>query len=55
MSSKAFYYIAAFVGSIIGGYVPAIWGAAGMLSVWSLVFSTIGAVGGILLVYKLNH
>jgi drug/metabolite transporter superfamily protein YnfA len=55
MSGKTLYYIAAFVGSVIGGYVPAIWGKAGMLSVWSLVFSTFGAIAGILLVYKLNN
>lgn len=51
MQSKTSYYIAAFVGSIVGGYIPALWGA-GFLSVSSLIFSTLGAILGIILVYK---
>jgi len=49
--SKTIYYIAAIIGSVVGGFVPAIWGA-GFLSVSSLIFSTLGALLGIYLVYK---
>lgn len=52
MSGKSLYYIAAFVGSIVGGYIPTLWGA-GFLSITSLVFSTLGAILAIILVYKL--
>jgi uncharacterized membrane protein YeaQ/YmgE (transglycosylase-associated protein family) len=51
MTSKKTYYIAAFVGSIIGGYIPKLWGA-GFLSISSLFFSAIGGILGIIIVYK---
>jgi hypothetical protein len=53
MNSKTFYYIAASVGSVIGGYIPALWGGAGVFSMWSLVLGTLGAILGIFIVYKL--
>ena len=34
------------VGSVIGGFVPSIFGA-GALSLWGLVGSTIGAIAGL--------
>jgi len=54
VSSKTLYYIAAFVGSVIGGYIPALWGDAGILSIWSLVLGTVGAILAIVAVYKLS-
>ncbi len=51
MSSKAIYYLAAFIGSIIGAYVPQLWGA-GVLSFSSIVFSAIGGIAGIVIVWK---
>lgn len=51
MSRKTFYYIAAFVGSIVGGWIPTLWGAD-WFSISSLVFSTLFALLGIYLVYK---
>lgn len=51
MQSKTVYYIAAFVGSLVGGYIPTLWGA-GFLSVSSLVFSALGAILTMFLVYK---
>jgi uncharacterized membrane protein YeaQ/YmgE (transglycosylase-associated protein family) len=54
MSGKTLYYIAAFVGSLIGGYIPTLWGA-GFLSIASLIFSTVGAILAIVLVYKLSN
>lgn len=51
MNSKVAYYIAALIGSIIGGFIPTLWGAD-FLSISSLIFSTLGAIGGIILVWK---
>jgi uncharacterized membrane protein YeaQ/YmgE (transglycosylase-associated protein family) len=51
MFSKTFVYIGAIVGSIVGSCIPLLWGA-GIFSISSLVFSTIGALIGIFLVLK---
>ena len=51
MASKKLYYLAVFVGSIIGGYIPALWGA-GFFSFSSLLFSGLGAILAIVVVYK---
>jgi len=51
MPSKTLIYIAAFVGSLIGGYIPTLWGA-GFLSISSLVFSAIGGIAGIFIALK---
>jgi len=51
MSQKFFYYLAAFIGSIVGAYIPALWGA-GVLSFSSVVFSAIGGIAGIVIVWK---
>jgi hypothetical protein len=51
MSSKAIYYLAAFIGSIIGAYIPMLWGA-GVLSFSSIIFSAIGGIAGIVIVWK---
>ena len=51
MSLKKIYYMAAFVGSIIGSYIPTLWGA-GFLSFSSILFSGIGGILGIIIVYK---
>ncbi|HKC04722.1 MAG TPA: hypothetical protein VKC54_02530 [Patescibacteria group bacterium] len=52
MSDKTLYYIAVFLGSVIGGYIPTLWGA-GWLSISSLFFSTIGAIIGIIIIWNL--
>lgn len=52
MNTKATYYIAAIIGGIVGSYIPALWGGAGFLSTSSLIFSTLGALIGIFLVWK---
>lgn len=49
MQSKTIYYIAAFIGSIIGGFIPTLWGAS-FLSYTSLLFSGAGAILGIIIV-----
>ncbi len=51
MQSKKVYYVAAFIGSTIGGFIPTIWGA-GFLSLSSLFFSGFGGILAIIFVYK---
>jgi hypothetical protein len=51
MDTKKLYYLAVFVGSIIGGYIPTLWGA-GFLSFSSVIFSGLGGLLGIVIVYK---
>lgn len=51
MPKKVIYYIAVFIGSTIGSYLPTIWGA-GFLSISSLLLSTFGGILGIIIVYK---
>lgn len=51
MSSKALYYLAAFVGSIVGAYIPSLWGT-GVFSFASILFSAIGGIVGIVIVWK---
>ncbi|MCJ7805817.1 hypothetical protein MUP46_04230 [Patescibacteria group bacterium] len=51
MSSKTTFYIAALIGSVIGAYIPALWGA-GLFSFSSVIFSAIGGIAGIVIVWK---
>lgn len=51
MSSKTLYYLAAFIGGVIGGYIPVIWGDS-YFSIASFVFSGIGAIIAIVLAWK---
>ena len=46
MSSKTIVYFFAFIGSIVGAYIPKIWGA-GLFSFSSVFFGGIGAIIGI--------
>ena len=52
MSSKTLMYIGVTVGSIIGGYVPALWGGS-LFSVSGILFSTLGGAIGLVITYKL--
>ena len=52
--SKGTIYLAATVGGLIGGYLPVILFGAGSLSVWSILGSLVGGVGGIWGAVKLN-
>ena len=54
MNSKALIWICATVGSIIGGFIPSLWGAD-MFSLSPLIFGSIGAVIGIYLGFKINN
>jgi len=44
--SKKFKLAGFFLGSSIGGMVPAIWGGD-LLSIWSFVLSFVGGIAGI--------
>jgi hypothetical protein len=46
-------YIGGFIGSLLGSFIPAIWGAS-QLSGSSLLFFLLGGIGGILLAYRLT-
>ncbi len=52
MSKKTVVLIGMTVGSVVGGYVPSIWGA-GIFSFASLFGSGIGGALGIFIAYKL--
>jgi hypothetical protein len=53
MSSKKIVYFLLFIGSIVGAYIPKIWGA-GFLSFSSVIFSSVGAIIGVILGIKLT-
>ncbi len=53
MSATVLVYIGMTIGSVIGGYIPTLFGA-GLLSFTSLVSSSIGAIVGIWVGYKLS-
>lgn len=54
MSTKAIIWIAMFIGSAIGGYIPVLWGAS-LFSYSSLLFNGIGGIAGVLLGVKLGQ
>jgi hypothetical protein len=53
MSRKSLIYIGAFIGSIVGGYLPTLWGA-GAFSGTSFLVGTIGTALGIWAAVKLT-
>ncbi len=53
MSQKSIILIGMFIGSSLGGLIPALWGAD-LLSFSSIIFSTLGGLIGIWLGYKLS-
>lgn len=54
MNSKSFITLGVFVGSTVGGYIPSLWGA-GLLSLWSVLFSGAGALVGLWAGYRLSN
>lgn len=54
MSPKVLVYLGMIIGSIIGGYVPMLFGA-GLISYSSVLFSGIGAILGVWIGYKLSN
>jgi outer membrane lipoprotein SlyB len=53
MSRKTLIYIGATIGSIVGGYVPSLWGA-GTFSGTAVLLGTVGGIAGAILAYKLS-
>ncbi|MCL4365742.1 hypothetical protein M1437_00765 [Patescibacteria group bacterium] len=54
MSSKVLVYLGMTIGSIVGGYIPTLFGA-GLISYSSVLFSGIGAIIGVWIGYKLSN
>jgi hypothetical protein len=54
MNAKALIMIGVVVGSTLGGYVPALWGAGG-LTLASVFFGAVGGVAGIWAGYKISR
>ena len=47
-------WMGAFLGSLVGSFIPMLWGA-GELSVSSLLFGSLGAVAGVYAGFKLSR
>jgi len=54
MNARALIMIGVVVGSTLGGYVPALWGAGG-LTLASVFFGAVGGVAGIWAGYKISR
>ncbi len=53
-SSKPLIWIGMTIGSTVGGYIPTLWGDS-FFSLWSVLFTAIGGVAGILIGFKLSN
>jgi hypothetical protein len=51
MNRRSLYYLGAGIGGTVASFVPLLWGA-GELSLWSVLFSGLGGLAGIWLVYR---
>ncbi len=54
MSAKFLVFLGMTIGSVIGGYIPTLWGA-GIFSYSSILFSGIGAILGVWIGFKLSN
>lgn len=54
MSAKVLVTLGMIIGSIIGGYIPTLFGA-GLISYTSALFSGVGGILGIIIGYKLSN
>lgn len=54
MGSKRLIWLGLFLGSLAGGYIPALWGAD-FLSFSSIIFSALGGIAGIYVGYKVSQ
>lgn len=54
MSTKIFIWIGMFIGSVIGGYIPVLWGAS-LFSYSSLFFNGVGGIIGVFVGIKLGQ
>ncbi len=51
MSPKAIYLLTATIGGTIGGFIPMIWGGSSFDG-WSIITSTVAALGAVWLAYR---
>ncbi len=51
---KQMIWLGLVVGSVVGGFIPSLWGA-GVFSFSSIFLSAAGAIAGIWLAFKLTH
>ena len=54
MSPKTATYIGMTIGSMVGSYIPLLWGA-GAFSFSSIFFGAAGAMVGIIIAFKMTH
>jgi len=54
MSSKTIVWICLFLGSLIGGFVPVLWGGS-IFSFLSIFLSAVGGIVGILVGLKIEN
>lgn len=54
MERKKLVMIGMVVGSYIGGFIPALWGASG-ISFSSVIFNALGGIAGIYIGFKLGE
>ncbi len=54
MESKRLIYLGMFVGGLVGGYIPSLWGAGGF-SFSSIIGNAIGACLGIWVMFKISR
>ena len=54
MNSKFLIMVTLTVGSVLGSYLPTLWGA-GLFSMWSVLLGGIGGLLGIWVGYKLSR
>lgn len=53
MNRKQLIWIGAFIGSTLGGLIPALWGAS-MFSLSSVFFTFLGGLAGIYIGFKIS-
>ena len=53
-ATKGLLMLGVIVGSLIGGYIPSLFGAS-FLSIWGIVGSTVGAIGGLWIAYRVAN
>ena len=54
MQPKTLMWLFVLAGSIVGGYIPKLWGA-GLFSFSSILFSTLCALGGLWLAFQISR
>jgi hypothetical protein len=54
MSRRFLILLGMTIGSVIGGFIPYLWGA-GLLSFSAIIFNAIGGIVGIFVSYKLTE